>query len=230
MPQAAELRFVQLGALALRIHHVDPVSICAELVQRREQAPGLLGNAALLLELVEPDQPRAEDLRTLVASLEAQGFGIAGLAAGPNSEALASETGLCVVGRVADTGEASSRQRRKPKHGDAVATLHVDRPVRSGQQIYARGGDLVVLGNVGAGAEVIADGSIHVYGSLRGRALAGAQGDRNARIYSMDFQAELVSVAGIYKVFEKLPATLRGQAIQAWLEGEQLELAPLATG
>ena len=100
-------------------------------------------------------------------------------------------------------------------------------PVRSGQQVYAENADLTVLATVGAGAEVIADGSIHVYGSLRGRAMAGAQGDTSARIYCTDFHAELVAIAGHYRVFEQIPADLEGQAVQCWLEGEKLLIARL---
>jgi septum site-determining protein MinC len=108
-----------------------------------------------------------------------------------------------------------------------MRSLHQDKPVRSGQQVYARDGDLIVTNLVANGAEVIADGSIHVYGPLRGRALAGAQGDSTARIYCQEFHAELVSIAGQYRVFEDLPSDLRGQPVQAWLEGEKLHLARL---
>ena len=83
------------------------------------------------------------------------------------------------------------------------ATMIIDRPVRSGQQIYARGGDLVLMDGVGAGAEVIADGSIHCYGPLRGRALAGAQGNLSARIFTVNFGPELVSIGGVYRTFER---------------------------
>ncbi|HJR73005.1 MAG TPA: septum site-determining protein MinC [Luteimonas sp.] len=100
-------------------------------------------------------------------------------------------------------------------------------PVRSGQQIYADNRDLTVLTTVGAGAEVLADGSIHIYGALRGRALAGAQGNEKARIFCREFHAELVAVAGHYKVLEDIPKELRGKAVQIWLENEQLNIAAL---
>jgi len=100
-------------------------------------------------------------------------------------------------------------------------------PVRSGQQVYAENRDLTVLTAVGAGAEVIADGSIHIYGALRGRALAGAQGNENARIFCREFHAELVAVAGHYKVLEEIPKELRGKAVQIWLDNEQLNIAAL---
>ncbi len=102
----------------------------------------------------------------------------------------------------------------------AAATLFVDRPLRSGQQVYARGTDLVLLGGVSPGAEVIADGSIHCYGPLRGRAVAGAQGHRNARILASNFGPEHVSIAGFYRTFEGgIPAALAGRAAVAKLVG-----------
>ncbi|HTH41419.1 MAG TPA: septum site-determining protein MinC, partial [Rhodocyclaceae bacterium] len=99
-------------------------------------------------------------------------------------------------------------------------TLIVDKPLRSGQRVYARGGDLILTAMVSTGAEVIADGSIHVYAPLRGRALAGAQGDEQARILTTCFEAELVSIAGVYRTFEQgLPEKLARQAVQIRLEG-----------
>ncbi len=101
-------------------------------------------------------------------------------------------------------------------------------PIRSGQQIYAEQRDLTILNTVGAGAEVIADGSIHVYGALRGRALAGARDNDKARIFCREFHAELVAIAGHYKVMEDLPVELRGKAVQIWLDNEQIHIAALA--
>ncbi|WP_448135470.1 septum site-determining protein MinC [Stenotrophomonas rhizophila] len=99
--------------------------------------------------------------------------------------------------------------------------------VRSGQQLYAENCDLTVMATVGAGAEVIADGSIHIYGTLRGRALAGAQGNTTARIFCREFHAELVAIAGHYKVLDDVPDTLRGKAVQVWLEQDQIKIAAL---
>ena len=115
----------------------------------------------------------------------------------------------------------------------AEPTLIIDRPLRSGQQAYARG-DLVLLCGVSHGAEVIADGSIHCYGPLRGRALAGAQGNSRARVFSTNFGPELVSIAGVYRTFEKgIPESVAGKTAQAWLKGEGdnqiLTIAPLQT-
>lgn len=116
----------------------------------------------------------------------------------------------------------------------AVATGGAPKPgrmqtsnVRSGQQLYAENCDLTVMATVGAGAEVIADGSIHIYGTLRGRALAGAQGNTTARIFCREFQAELVAIAGHYKVLDDVPDSLRGKAVQVWLEQDQIKIAAL---
>jgi septum site-determining protein MinC len=108
-----------------------------------------------------------------------------------------------------------------------VSPMYVTQPVRSGQQLYARGRDLVVTATVSPGAEVIADGSIHVYGRLAGKALAGARGDEQARIHCLDFQPELVSIAGHYRLLESIPEASRGRAVQVMLEGERLEIRPL---
>jgi septum site-determining protein MinC len=104
----------------------------------------------------------------------------------------------------------------------AAKTRLVTQPVRSGTQIYARGADLVVTAAVGAGAEIIADGNIHVYGALRGRALAGAGGDVDARIFCSRLEAELVSIAGHYLVSEQLPPEQQGFPVQIALVDERL--------
>ena len=103
----------------------------------------------------------------------------------------------------------------------------VDRPVRSGQQVYARDTDLIVMGQVGFGAEVIADNNIHVYGPLRGRALCGVTGDARARIFCQSLEAELVSVAGNYRMLETIPEALRGRPAQIRLDGDRLAIEPL---
>ena len=110
----------------------------------------------------------------------------------------------------------------------AVPTMVVDKPLRSGQRLYARGGDLVVLAAVSFGAEVIADGNIHVYGPLRGRAIAGARGNTDARIFSTCLEPQLVSIAGIYRTSENpLPANVQGQPGQVRLDGEKILVEPL---
>ena len=105
----------------------------------------------------------------------------------------------------------------------------VTAPVRGGQQLYAQGTDLVLVASVNQGGEVLADGHVHVYGPLRGRALAGARGDRKARIFTTCLEAELVSIAGIYQVIDdKLADHLHGKPVQIYLQGESLKIEPLS--
>lgn len=109
-----------------------------------------------------------------------------------------------------------------------VSAMIVDMPVRAGQRIYARGCDLIIMAVVNNGAEVIADGSIHVYAQLRGRALAGASGNTNARIFAMSMEPELVSIAGIYRTFEDgFPPELKHQTAQIRLVGDRLDILPV---
>jgi septum site-determining protein MinC len=107
----------------------------------------------------------------------------------------------------------------------AAQTMIIHTPVRAGTRIYARGADLVVMAAVNNGAEIIADGSIHVYAPLRGRALAGASGNADARIFTTSMEAELISIAGVYRTFEKdLPADLAQKPVQIKLTGDRLDV------
>ncbi|MFP4247298.1 MAG: septum site-determining protein MinC, partial [Halochromatium sp.] len=118
-------------------------------------------------------------------------------------------------------------QTSEPQVGIETGSHLIDRPVRSGQRVYAAGGDLTVLAPVNSGAELMADGNIHVYAPMRGRAMAGLHGNTNARIFCADLQAELVSIAGHYRVSDKIPATLKGHRIQIFLDHEVLRIEPL---
>lgn len=140
----------------------------------------------------------------------------------------------------ARAGAASEKPEAKPKLQTTTAattetsprpsTKTASQPIRSGQQIYAPGGDLIVLAAINAGAEVVADGNIHIYAPLRGRALAGVRGDSKARIFCHSFEAELISVAGNYRVFEdKVPAELYRKPVQIYLnDKDQLTIEPLS--
>jgi septum site-determining protein MinC len=127
----------------------------------------------------------------------------------------------------AEAAPAKSADKKNVSGGNSEPGLLQTLPVRSGQQVYAQNRDLTVCATVGAGAEVISDGSIHIYGALRGRALAGANGNANARIFCREFHAELVAVAGTYKVLDEIPKHLLGKAVQIWLDKEQLRIEEL---
>ena len=111
----------------------------------------------------------------------------------------------------------------------AASTMFIDKPLRSGQQVYAKGGDLIVLAAVNHGAEVIADGSIHVYAPLRGKAIAGAKGNTEARIFSICMEPELLSIAGTYRTTDTpLPPDVTGKPAQIRLEGDRLVFDPIS--
>jgi septum site-determining protein MinC len=123
--------------------------------------------------------------------------------------------------------DSSSPVVTAPAAPVARPPLTITTPVRGGQVTYARGTDLVVVSSVNPGAQVIADGSVQIWGPLRGRALAGAQGRKDARILCLALEAELVSVAGEYLMAEEIPNALRGKPAQIYLEGERVRIGPL---
>ncbi|WP_233828687.1 septum site-determining protein MinC [Paraburkholderia sp. ZP32-5] len=158
----------------------------------------------------------------------------AGTAAEPaaNEAADAPANAASAAGAAADTSGAAATVDPAPaaepvRLATSPQTMVVDKPLRSGQRIYAKG-DLVVLGLVSYGAEVIAEGNIHIYAPLRGRALAGVQGNHDARIFCTCLEPELISIAGIYRTTENpLPADVLGKPVQIWLEEEKLMIEPL---
>jgi septum site-determining protein MinC len=117
--------------------------------------------------------------------------------------------------------QAAAPVRKEP------SSLLLETPVRSGQSVFFPDGDVTVLGSVGSGAEIIAGGSIHVYGTLRGRAMAGMSGNRQARIFCTKIEAELLAIDGFYRTAEDLDASLQGRIVQAWLNGEVLMVAAM---
>lgn len=125
------------------------------------------------------------------------------------------------------TGHAPAASAREPRRAMVIST-----PLRSGQRVYARDRDLVLLSHSSPGSELIADGHIHCYGPLRGRAVAGASGDTGAQVFALDFQAELVSIAGVYKAFDPLPEDVNGKPVRVSLRPDgdhpHLDVAPLA--
>ncbi len=131
--------------------------------------------------------------------------------------------------RFAEALPADSAPQESIKIAPALqTTMVIDKPVRTGQRIYAAGGNLVVLAVVNAGAELIADGDIHVYAPMRGKAIAGAQGNENARIFVQCMEAELLSIAGCFKVFEEgVPENVRSKPAQVMLDGSKLLIQPL---
>lgn len=127
----------------------------------------------------------------------------------------------------ADSGEpskaAASASQQDQQAGRVMPSLLIDQPVRSGQSVIFPEGDVTIVGSVASGAEIVAGGSIHVYGTLRGRALAGSVGNTSARIFCRKLEAELLAIDGLYKTAEDMEPRLRGQAVQLWLEGDAIK-------
>lgn len=230
-----DLRIGQVGVATLKLRQLDLEAIGLELSAKVRAAPSLLERSAVIVDLNEfAEPPGVETLTDLLGTLRTAGVLPVGLTYGsPAIEALARAAGLPLFSRfranydpdtTPATAPAAQRevQQAAPKSAETAAVHVHEGHVRSGQQIYARGCDLTVIGSVSPGAEVIADGNIHIYGALRGRALAGAAGEPAARIFCREFQAELVAVAGNYRVLEDTDPTLRGRSLQVRLQGERL--------
>lgn len=129
-----------------------------------------------------------------------------------------------------ETEPQKTEQQDTPSGESArIPAKVVKQTIRSGRQIYARSSDLIIIGSVSAGAEVLADGNIHVYGTLRGRALAGVQGDQSAAIFCHNLQSELVSIAGIYLLSEDISGDKMGAPVQVYMQNERLEIDTLNT-
>ncbi|MGH8213563.1 MAG: septum site-determining protein MinC [Rhodanobacteraceae bacterium] len=249
---AVELKFGQVGIASVRVRRNDAAALHAELERRVRAAPQLFERAAVVLDLSHlSTQPGDGEVDALLEAVRAAGMLPVGLAYGTSeNDALARRLGLPLIAkfRAQYEREAESVQRAEsmapgssgphpaiakapeppaPAPATAVLAQHHAQPVRTGQQVYARSRDLVVVAPVANGAEVLADGNIHVYGPLRGRAFAGALGDEHACIFCSEFRAELVSIAGHYRVFEEIPKQYEGRAVQIALEDGKLKIANL---
>jgi septum site-determining protein MinC len=230
----------------VRIRTTDPGTILDELTGRIATAPHFFRRTGVCLDLSALENtPDAADVRTVIDAIRRAGMLAIGLA-GDSAEvdAVSNALNLPILSgfrasrspiAVAQPAAPATAPAPAPEPAAAAAsaepadaslpTLIQHQTVRSGQRIYARNRDLVVTAGVGAGAEVMADGCLHIYGSLRGRAMAGARGHLAARVFCQEFYAELVSIAGVFRVFETIPAEFAGKPVQAWLAGEDLHFA-----
>lgn len=230
---AFELKGGSFTLPVLRLLQTDVDSVSHDLAAKVAQAPDFFRNTPVVIDLhVVEDKGEAVDFALLVGLLRGYGMVPVGVRGGSQVQqdaACALELAILADLRpkVAKTGAQRSvdaQGRQAP--AASVKSRLVDRPVRSGQRVYASGADLVVTAPVSSGAELLADGNIHVYSSLRGRALAGLKGDRNARIFCHNLQAELISVAGHYRVSEDLDESVRDRPVQIYLDGDRLVIAP----
>jgi septum site-determining protein MinC len=249
-PTVVDIRYGQMGLVLVRIRTTDPGTILDELTGRIATAPHFFRRTGVCLDLsVLENTPDVAEVRTVIDAIRRAGMLAIGLAGdSAEVEAVSNALNLPILSgfrasrspiSVAQTTPAAPAAAPVPEPAPAAAsaeladssfaTLIQHQTVRSGQRIYARNRDLVVTAGIGAGAEVMADGCLHIYGSLRGRAMAGARGQLTARVFCQEFYAELVSIAGVFRVFETIPAELAGKPVQAWLAGEDLHFARVGT-
>ncbi|MEY4210337.1 MAG: hypothetical protein RLZ92_716 [Pseudomonadota bacterium] len=208
---ALEFKSTSLTTPALVLLSPDLDSIDQQLAEKVSQAPDFFKNSPLLIDLQKLNAKEINiEVEAIVALVRQHGFmpiGIRGGSEQQNQQILAINLPIHSIHN--QNTPLVDRQAAKPVASDAVGVNHtvenklISQPIRSGQRVYAKG-DLIVTATVSAGAEIMAEGNIHVYGSLRGRALAGVLGNTDSRIFCSDLQAELVSVAGIYKLKDDL--------------------------
>ena len=235
-----DLKSASLPVVAVVLKTPDATLLAADLAERLADDPGFFDRDAVLIDLTLVRETEAPlDFPALCAALRAHStLPVAVRGGSPAQMAAAAEAGLAPApDAAAPRAETAPREVVREVQVEVPVevavpgpgTLVIDKPLRSGQQVYARGADLVVLAVVSFGAEVIADGNIHVYAPLRGRAIAGARGNTEARIFSTCLEPQLVSIAGIYRTTEtELPADVRGKPAQVRLDGEKLLIEPLA--
>ena len=225
---AIDIRFGQVGLIQVRLRSTDPGAILDELTGRVASAPLFFQRTGVCLDLTALGRdPALEEMHQVMDAVRRAGMLPVGLVGGTAAvETLSAALELPVLAPFRPQSQSVPVVQAPPDRVEpGIPALMQHQPVRSGQRIYARSRDLVVTSMIGAGAEVIADGCVHVYGSLRGRAVAGARGDASARVFCQAFHAELISVAGVFRVFETLPPELAGKPVQAWLDGDDLRFA-----
>jgi septum site-determining protein MinC len=228
---ALEIRFGPVDMAQVRIRSTDPGIIVDELTGRVATAPKFFQRTAVCLDFSELGRdPDAAELRAVVEAVRRAGMLPVGLVNGTAAtDTLAREVDMPVLAQFRANTKAPPVVHAAPEaepEPDASPLIHTQ-AVRSGQRLYARRRDLIVMAPVGAGAELMADGCAHIYGPLRGRVMAGARGDTRARVFCQEFHAELVSIAGVFRVFETIPPELAGKPVHAWLDGDALRFARL---
>jgi septum site-determining protein MinC len=245
LPEAFRLRAGNFNLLVLRLLDPRPDAVLPALGDQFRRAPGFLRFAPIVIGLADLEAaPEEMDFRALVAGLHALEIVPIGTSGGTQAMRQAAQSAglppLRPVGGKDAEQEPAAAPMAEPTlaavapaapaadfQGSGRAAMLVTEPVRSGQRIYAQGADLIVTATVNAGAEVIADGNIHIYGALRGRAVAGASDDMTARIFALNFDPELVAIAGYYAVREGLGDAPIGKPTQVRLDGEEMKFTPL---
>ncbi|WP_350304025.1 septum site-determining protein MinC [Photorhabdus viridis] len=220
-----ELKGSNFTLSVVHLHNDQPEIILQALQEKVEQAPDFLKNAPVVINISA--LPAGADLKALHHAIDSAGFRVVGISGCRDEQqrraVIKADLPLLNEGKK----QKASAQENKPTEPTVKKTRIINLPVRSGQRIYAQGSDLIVTSNVSAGAELIADGNIHIYGMMRGRALAGASGDQECLVFCTHLNAELISIAGQYWLGDKIPTELAGKAAKLSLVNNELTIEPL---
>ncbi|MGI9302744.1 MAG: septum site-determining protein MinC [Gammaproteobacteria bacterium] len=210
----------------LRLHDSDAGKLAAGLAAKIRQAPEFFRNVPVIIELQDLKQDQTLDCGPLVDVLREHGLVPVGVRNATEDQQRAAQSAGLALLNATDNKKQAPASTDKKKEAQQRSVI-VDRPVRSGQQVYAPGADLIVAASTSAGAELLSDGCIHVYGALRGRALAGLNGNAGARIFCQNLEAELLAIAGHYRLLEDLDPEFKGRPAQVYLDDDNLMIADL---
>jgi len=235
-PLSFEIKNANLPLVSVLVKSLDLALLAADLQTRFGDSPAFFDNDPSLIDIQTSEGHF--DVNGLLQLLRRYRLNPVALKAGnPGHEAAATLAGLFITGEARLLPAAATDPVREVIREVEVVrevavagqgALLIDKPLRSGQQVYARGRDLVVLAMVNPGAEVMADGHIHVYAPLRGKAIAGAKGDTGARIFATSLEAELLSIAGVYRTSDApLPKDVAGKPAHVWLADDKLLMQAL---
>lgn len=227
-----ELKGSSFTLSVVHLYTSEPEVIRQALLKKVEQAPSFLNNAPVVINVATLDSDA--NWKELQQAIEAAGLrvlGVSGCRVERQKQAIM-QAGLPLLneGKGQKINEGKGQKMVAPdtvEENPPTKARIINTPVRTGQQIYARNSDLIVASSVSAGAELIADGNIHIYGMMRGRALAGASGDIQCQIFCMHLGAELVSIAGQYWLSDQIPSDYLGQAVQLSLLNNALTIQRL---
>jgi septum site-determining protein MinC len=223
-----ELKGSSFTLSVVHLHHADPDVVRQALQDKVNQAPAFLKNAPVVLNVASlTSEVNWRVMQQAVTSTGLHIVGVSGCKDEPLKRII-TRAGLPLLSEGKEQKQAVEViEPVKPAELPPVKTRVINTPVRSGQQIYAKNCDLIVTNSVSAGAELVADGNIHIYGMMRGRALAGASGDRDCQIFCTSLSAELVSIAGEYWMMDHIPAEFFGKASRLCLRDGALTIQTL---
>lgn len=224
-----ELKGSSFTLSVVHLHHTDPETVRKAIQEKVSQAPAFLKNAPVVINV--SSLTREVNWRQMQQAIAETGLHIVGISGCKDEQLkrMIARSGLPVLseGKEQKFSTESAPPVAIPVEQPAIKTRLISTPVRSGQQIYAKNCDLIVTSSVSAGAELIADGNIHIYGMMRGRALAGASGDKQSQIFCTSLSAELVSIAGNYWLMDQIPAEFFGKASRLCLKDGALTIQTL---